>query len=155
MEKFSIDDEDCESLEFNPVLLKALPKYVSPKGTLVEKPMRELCECRYYKNRKGFLALFLKSKVKHNVFLHFEGEHIYGYAKVRNGFVVKETWNLNRLLKLEIEKKQPENIKLVFINKSLNPADPLSIKNLQVPEHQIFLNKLKNQLESCDIDLIL
>ena len=154
MEKFSIDDEDeNEKLNINPVFIKALPKYMMEKGTIVANHPSVLIPCIIHRERKGISGIFLRSEKRINRLLGFEDEYIYGYEKTRYGLVVRLIWSLRRLYKLEIKRENNQFMSLYFIGRSLNPIDPFKVKKLQILNNKQFLNSLKCQLDNCDIDL--
>jgi hypothetical protein len=155
MEKFSIggEDEEYEFEGINPVFMPSLSKYVMAKGTLVDTHSSKVFKCIVFQTRKGLAGLILKGFKEVNRVLGFEDEYIYGYEPTRHGLKVQEVWFLRRLLRVEIEKKDPQQIKFFFANKSLSPVDPIKVKKIKIENSAFFLQKLKNHLGDCDIDL--
>jgi hypothetical protein len=153
MDKFSIDDSDSEEHSLNPLFIKSLPRFTMNKGTLIERLPSGSLQGFIFKERKGFAGLFIKSRKKVARWLGFEDEFLYGYEKVRNGFIVNEAWHLRRLFKLDITKENRQHMLLHFINKTLNPAHSIKIKEVQIQQNALFVQQLQIHLNSCDIDL--
>jgi hypothetical protein len=154
MEKFSIDDDhDTEVQGFNPICIKPLPKYVMPKGSVVEQLSRVTFRGVLRKERKGISGFFFSSPVNYERYFYFEDEFLYALDKESDIFIVQESWHLRRIFKIEIKKENHQNLCLILINKSHNPTDDIKQKHLQVFNHKDFMETLRRHLEQCEIDL--
>ena len=154
MEKFSIGEEsETEVQRLNPLCIKPLPKYCMINGTVIEYFDQTAFKGILSKTRKGISSLFFSNLVQVDRFFYFEDEFLYALSKTGDDFVVQESWNLRRLFKLNISKENHQKFTLILINKSHNPLDDLKEKNIQIFNYKDFLEALRKQLSTCDIDL--